>query len=108
MKILIPILTLMFTTVAVADPKPSPQVNLPSKMTVVDALKLTAAWANRKRIYETARADAAAFDIEIARICSQYKIDPNQLTVTVGVNPDTGEIQRARPPEPSKAEPSKK
>ena len=111
MKILIPILALLLSTVALAEPKPSPPLNLPSKMAITDALKLTAAWANRKRIYETARADAAVFDMEIARICKQYKIDPNQLTVTIGVDPDSGEIQRARPPEPpkpEKAEPSKK
>lgn len=67
----------------------------PSKMSQLDAAKLDAAFMHREIVMQKAFSDSAPFTKEIERICRTYSIDPQQLGKSVGVDPQTGEIQRA-------------
>jgi len=93
------ILTVMLmSTVAFADGKtPAP----PTKMALSDAKRIDEVFGHRQLIIAKYQAMAAVetydLDREIKRICKQYGIDPAQLTVSVGINPETGEIQRKDP-----------
>jgi hypothetical protein len=92
MKTMIAIL--FMSTIALAD-------SLPSKMTLVDAAKLDAAFAHEQLIMNDAKAAAASYEREILRICALYKIDRNEVGRTVGIDTATGEITR-KAPEPVK------
>jgi phage host-nuclease inhibitor protein Gam len=72
-------------------------------MTQLDAAKLDAAFMHEQAIMQRAQAEAEPYEKEIARICKAYGIDRAQLGKSVGVNMETGEIQRApAPPQPNK------
>jgi hypothetical protein len=75
---------------AFADPKPAP-----SKMSPLDAAKLDAAFMHREIVMSKALSEVAPFEREIQRICKAYGIDAAQLGKSVGVDPQTGDIQRA-------------
>jgi phage host-nuclease inhibitor protein Gam len=62
----------------------------PSKMQPADAARLDRDLTHLREL----AAQMAPYQREAADICAQYKIDPAQLGKTVGVNFETGEIQR--------------
>jgi hypothetical protein len=90
------LLALVLPAFALAEPP------LPSKMTQLDAARLDAAFMHEQAIMQRAQAEAEPYEREIARICKAYGIDRAQLGKAVGVNTETGEIQRAQAPQPHK------
>jgi phage host-nuclease inhibitor protein Gam len=62
----------------------------PSKMQPADAARLDRDLSHLREL----TAAMAPYQREAADICATYKIDPAQLGKTVGVNFETGEIQR--------------
>lgn len=97
MRTLILILTLL-PTVALANPKTS---DVPTSMPQVDAARLDAALARLQ--YFLDKADP--FERTVQQICNRYKIDRQALGRTVGVDVETGAIQRASVPKSEEAPP---
>jgi phage host-nuclease inhibitor protein Gam len=65
----------------------------PSKMQAADAARLDRDLSHLRELQQA----MAPYQHEAADICATYKIDPAQLGKTVGINFQTGEIQRAQP-----------
>lgn len=98
MKYMLVALVTFLSTAVIAESKSTPPKALPSQMTKLDAAKLDAAVMHREIIMQHALATATPFENEIQRICKLYNIEPTQLGKTVGVDTETGEIQRTPPP----------
>lgn len=66
--------------------------SMPAKMEATDAAQLDAALAHIREIFSQAK----PYDDRVKEICQKYRISPDELGKTVGVNFATGEIMRAK------------